>query len=94
MNGSIFSAIHNLFKTFTTMDKENDAEVLSNAKEGPILDYAINYTINGTYPSELTKEKKRSVRKRARTLISENREVYLKRKGRRVKVIRRGKINC
>ena len=67
------------------MEKETNAENLP--KEDPILDYAINYAVNGTYPDELTKEKKRAVRKRAGTLILENGEVYLQRKGRRVKVI-------
>ena len=67
------------------MEKETNAENLPN--EDPILDYAINYAVNGTYPDELTKEKKRAVRKRAGTLILENGEVYLQRKGRRVKVI-------
>ena len=49
----------------------NNAEVSPNEKEDPILNYAIHYVINGTYPSELTKEKKRDVRKRAGTLILE-----------------------
>ena len=43
--------------------------------------------INGAYPSNLNKEKKRAVRKRASTLILESGEVYLQRKDRRVKVI-------
>ena len=67
------------------MEEGTNAENLP--KEDPILDYAIYYTVNGTYPNELTKEKKRAVRKRAGTLILENGEVYLQRKGRRVKVI-------
>ena len=46
----------------------DDAETLPNVKEDPILDYAIHYAINNAYPLDLTKEKKRAVRKRAVTL--------------------------
>ena len=34
----------------------------------PILNYAIEYKHNSTYPSSLTKDKKRAVRKQAKTL--------------------------
>ena len=54
--------------------------------DDPILDYAIEYKQKGTYPTSI-KEKKRAVRKRAKTLIVENGEVYLQPNNRRVKII-------
>ena len=65
----------------------NDAETLPKDKEDPILDHAIHYAINNTYPDGLSKEKKRAVRKRAATLVVDSGEVYLKRKNRKVKVV-------
>ena len=65
----------------------DDAETLPKVKEDPMLDYAIHYAINNAYPSDLTKEKKRAVRKRAATLTIDGGEVYLKRKNKRVKVV-------
>ena len=51
-----------------TLPKEKEdpinAETLSKEKKYPILDYTIYYAVNGTYPNELTKEKKRAVRKK------------------------------
>ena len=64
------------------MEKATITETIPKEKEDPILDHAIYYAINGTYPNDLTKEKKRAVRKRAATLT-----VYLQRKARKVKVI-------
>ena len=55
--------------------------------EDPILDLAIEYKLSGSYPTELTKDKKRAVRKRAATLIADNGEIYVERKNRRVKVV-------
>ena len=46
----------------------NDAETLLKDKEDTILDHAIHYAINNTYPDGLSKEK-RAVRKRAATLV-------------------------
>ena len=69
------------------MEKATIAETIPKEKEDPILDHAIYYAINGTYPNDLTKEKKRAVRKRAAILTVENGEVYLQRKARKVKVI-------
>ena len=42
-----------------------NTKTLPKEKEDPILDYAIYYmyAVNGMYPNELTKEKKRAVRK-------------------------------
>ena len=48
--------------------------------EYPILDLAIEYRLSGSYPTELTKDKKRAVRKRAATLIADNGEIYVERK--------------
>ena len=39
------------------------------------------------YPSDLVKNRKRAVRKRAATLTAEQSEVFVQRKGRRVKVV-------
>ena len=58
-----------------TMERRISDKTLPKEKEDPILDYA-------AYPNELTKEKKRTVRKIAGTLILESREVYLQRKNR------------
>ena len=66
------------FHTKKTLKRRINAEILSE-NEDPILDYAIYYAvngtypnkltiyyaINGTYPNELTKENKRAVRKKA-----------------------------
>ena len=38
-----------------------NTKILPKEKEDPILDHAIYYAINGVYPSNLTKEKKREV---------------------------------
>ena len=53
----------------------------------PILDLAIEYAIKRTYPEGLSKERKRAVRKRAAKLVVDKGEVFLKRKGRLVKVV-------
>ena len=55
--------------------------------EDHILDCAIEYKLSGTYPPSLTKDKKRAVRKRAATLITDNGEIYVQRNKRRVKVV-------
>jgi len=53
-------------------------------EEDPILDLAVNYALYGCYGEELTKEKKRAVRKRATKLVVERGEVFLKKKERKV----------
>ena len=55
--------------------------------EDHLLDLAIRYRISGTYPPALTKDKKRAVRKRAATLITDNGEVFVERTKGRVKVV-------
>ena len=64
-----------------------EAEGETCPSEDHILDYAIEYKLTGTYPPSLTKDKKRAVRKRAETLITDNGEIYVQRKKGRVKVV-------
>ena len=54
-------------------------------KHDDILYFTIYY--DGSYPDGLTKEKKRAVRKRAAKLETEKGEVFLLRKGKRIKVV-------
>ena len=54
-----------------------------------ILDLAIEYAVRGCYKDGLSKDKKRAVRKRAKNLIVEKGEVYLRRKGGTVSYLRR-----
>ena len=67
------------------MDSGSEAD---EKERDPILDFAIDYLVNGKYSDGLPKERKRAVRKRAATLELDKGEVFrLKRKGRRVKVV-------
>jgi len=68
-------------------DDDNDL-LEEDKKEDRILDCAIHYILNKTYPCELEKDKKRAVRKRAATLVLEDGEVFVQQKNRKVKVIR------
>ena len=58
-------------------------------KDDRILDLAIHYVLNNSYPAteDLAKYQKRAVRKRAATLLVEKGEIYLEKKERKVKVI-------
>ena len=49
-----------------------------------LLDFAIEYCMHGSYPPGLTKDKKRAVRKRAKSVSVENGEVFIKRKKNKV----------
>ena len=49
-----------------------------------ILEHATWYVQDGMYPPDLTKEKKRAVRKRATNLVVEKGKVFLKKKERKV----------
>ena len=49
-------------------DDDNDL-LEEDKKEDRILDCAIHYVLNKTYPCELEKDKKRAVRERAATLV-------------------------
>ena len=53
----------------------------------PILELAIDYALHHGYPQGLSKERKITVKKRASTLEVDKGEVFVKRKGRRVKVV-------
>ena len=60
----------------------------NSVKHDDILNFAIYYCLHdGSYPDGLTKEKKRAVRKRAAKLETEKGEVFLLRKGKRIKVV-------
>ena len=59
-------------------------------KDEQLLQYAIDYTISHTYPPDLSKDKKRAVRRKAATLTVEKGEVFLRRHQRRVKVVTSG----
>ena len=57
-------------------------------KHDDILDFTIYCCLHdGSYPDGLTKEKKRAVHKRAAKLEIESGEVFLLRKGKRIKVV-------
>ena len=49
-------------------------------QEDPILDLAVDYVRNGFYPDNITKDKKRAVRKTALKLVVEQGEVFLLKK--------------
>ncbi len=51
-----------------------------------ILDIAIDYVMNGHYPTELelTSNEKRSVRRKAKTIVVEEGEVFMMKKGKKV----------
>ena len=63
------------------------SEEFQEENNDPILELAIDYALHHGYPQVLSKERKRAVRKRASTLEVDKGEVFLKRKGRRVKVV-------
>ena len=52
-----------------------------------ILDAAIVYKTDGTYPTEASKDKKRAIRKRSERLEVDKGELFLLRKNGRVKII-------
>ena len=52
-----------------------------------LLELAIGYVVSTQYPPGLDKAKKRAIRRRAATLTIENGEVFVERRGRKVKVI-------
>jgi hypothetical protein len=49
-----------------------------------ILDLAIEYKVNGTYPDGLSKDKKRAITKRAQSISIVNGEAFLQKKKGRV----------
>ena len=61
---------------------------LKNSDHDEILDAAITYKIDGTYPSEALKDRKRAIRKRAERLEIDKGELFFLRKnGQKVKII-------
>ena len=52
-----------------------------------ILEFAIQYVQDGSYPPKLTKDRKRAVRKRATLLTVEKGQIFVKHGGSKVKVI-------
>jgi len=68
-----------------TVEDTNGEEIVE--KEDEILELAIHYVQNGSYPSGLSKDKKRAVRKRAATVVCDKGEVCVQKKKRRVKVV-------
>ena len=58
-----------------------------NDNQDDVLELAIEYAVRGQYPPGLTKDRKRAVWRRATTLQVDKGEVFLKRKGREVKVV-------
>ena len=50
-----------------------------------LLEYAIYYSEKGFYPEGLTKDKKRAVRKKAKSISVERGEVFVHRRGKKVK---------
>ena len=67
-----------------TDGKETDEIV---EREDEILELAIHYVQNGSYPPGLSRDKKRAVRKRAAAVVCDKGEVFVQRKLRRVKVV-------
>ena len=57
-------------------------------KEDTILDLAISYVIQGSYPNQdLSKDKRRAIRKRANSLQVQNGEVFILKKGKWLRVV-------
>ena len=54
------------------------------ARESQLLEYAIFYSENGMYPDGLSKDKKRAVRKKAKSISIELGEVFKKKKNKKV----------
>ena len=54
------------------------------AEDDPILDLAIEYVVNSAYPTGISKEKKKAMRKRAAKLLVEDGDAFLRKKNRKV----------
>ena len=59
-----------------TDGKETDHIV---EREDKILELAIHYMQNGSYPPDLSRDKKRAVSKRAATVVCDKGEVFVQR---------------
>ena len=62
------------------IDECEDCEAFVEEKEDKILEMAVYYILKGRYQSKLSKDKKRAVRKRARSPSVEDGEVFTRRK--------------
>ena len=65
------------------VEDENSAEI---SQHDEILDAAITYKIDGTYPSNLAKDRKRAIRKRAERLEVDKGELFIVRNNGKQKV--------
>ena len=79
---------HSFIQSWNGQQERRRQRSFGRRQEDRILDCAIHYVLNKTYHCELEKDKKRSVRKRAATLVLEDGEVFVQQKNRKVKVIR------
>ena len=70
-----------------SFDGKEDCEEIIEKESDEILELAIHYVQNGSYPPGLSRDKKRAVRKRAATVVCDKREVFVIRKQRKVKVV-------
>ena len=69
------------------MEIVSDSEKAEVKPGDEILEYAIQYAQDGSYPPNITKEKKRAIRKRAALLTVDKGEVFFNRGDRKVKVV-------
>ena len=72
---------------FAAMDNIEPTESNETNGADEILEYAIQYAQDGSYPPNLTKDKKRAVRKRAALLSVDKGEVFFTRGKAKVKVV-------
>lgn len=71
----------------SNMNSDDESSVQQDEEIDRVLELAVEYAVRRSYPPGLTKKKKTAVRKRASTLVVEKGEVFLKKKGRLVKVV-------
>ena len=74
---------------FAAMDNIETADGQETNSVDEILEHAIRYAQDGSYPPNLTKDKKRAVRKRAALLIVDKGEVFFTRGKAKVKFLYR-----
>ena len=74
------------FDTYDSVDAEADQD---DKKADELLDYAIDYKLKGTYPSyrHVSKDRKRTIRKRAQNLIEDKGEIFILRRSKCVKIV-------
>ena len=63
---------------------EQPTEQKQEEAESQLLEYAIFYSENGMYPDGLSKDKKRAVRKKAKSISIELGEVFIIKKNKKV----------